>query len=315
MRMANDIYSQISGNKEKTVLLIGVFLVVIIGLGWVISAYYGNSIILYIAVTIALVQAWVGYYHSDTIALAVSRAQPVTGKEGRSAKILLDTVENLSIADGVPSPKVYLINDSAPNAFATGRDPKHASLAVTSGLLEKLDKPELEGVLAHELSHIKNYDIRVMSLVVVLAGIIALVGDLFLRSLWWGGRRSNNDEGGQIMLVVAIIFAILAPLAATLIQLAVSRKREYLADASSALLTRYPEGLANALQKIAADREPLEVANRGTAHLYIANPFDKLRAGPLKAHEGKSSVGWLSNLFSTHPPIEERIKRLKAMES
>lgn len=304
--MRSDIYSQISVNKHKTVLLIGIFLVVLIGLGWVISAYYGNPLILSVAVAIALVQTWIGYYCSDAVALAVAHAQPVTGKEGRWAKRLLNTVENLSIADGLKAPKVYLIQDSAPNAFATGRDPQHASLAVTSGLLEKLDQPELEGVLAHELSHVRNYDIRVMSLVIVLAGIITLVGDIFLRSLWWGDRRDDNNEGGQIILVIALIFAILAPIAATLIQLAVSRKREFLADASGALLTRYPEGLASALQKISADREPLEVANRGTAHLYIVNP--------LKAHEGKSSVGWLGNLFSTHPPIIERIKRLRAME-
>lgn len=298
--MHKDIYSQIGANKSKSVFLIGVFLILIIAFGWVISGYYGNPVILYIAVLISFVQAWVGYFYSDKIALATAHATPVTGKENRETKQLLNMIQNLTITAGVPMPKVYLINDSAPNAFATGRDPQHASIAVTTGLIEKLEDEELQGVLAHELSHIRNYDIRVMSLVVVLVGIIAVVSDFFLRSMFWGGRRSNDNDnnGNGIMIVVALVLAILAPIAATLIQLAVSRKREYLADASGALLTRYPEGLASALQKISADKEPLEVANRGTAHLYISNPLKNI-----------NPKSW----FSTHPPIEERIKRLREM--
>jgi len=299
MSMKSDIYSQITANKSKSVLLIGVFLVLIIAFGWAISGYYGNPIFLYIATIFSFIQAWAGYYYSDKIALATAKAIPVTGKENRETKNLVNTIQNLTITAGVPMPKVYVIDDSAPNAFATGRDPQHASIAVTTGLIEKLEDEELQGVLAHELSHIKNYDIRVMSLVVVLVGIIAVVSDFFLRSMFWGNRRSNdNDNGGGIMIVIAPVLAILAPIAATLIQLAVSRKREFLADASGALLTRYPEGLASALEKIAKDKEPLEVANRGTAHLYILSPFKKEN---------------ISSWFSTHPPITERINRLKAM--
>ena len=299
MSMKSDIYSQITANKSKSVLLIGVFLVLIIAFGWAISGYYGNPIFLYIATIFSFIQAWAGYYYSDKIALATAKAIPVTGKENRETKNLVNTIQNLTITAGVPMPKVYVIDDSAPNAFATGRDPQHASIAVTTGLIEKLEDEELQGVLAHELSHIKNYDIRVMSLVVVLVGIIAVVSDFFLRSMFWGNRRSNdNDNGGGIMIVIALVLAILAPIAATLIQLAVSRKREFLADASGALLTRYPEGLASALEKIAKDKEPLEVANRGTAHLYISSPFKKEN---------------ISSWFSTHPPITERINRLKAM--
>jgi len=299
MSMKSDIYSQITANKSKSVLLIGVFLVLIIAFGWAISGYYGNPIFLYIATIFSFIQAWAGYYYSDKIALATAKAIPVTGKENRETKNLVNTIQNLTITAGVPMPKVYVIDDSARNAFATGRDPQHASIAVTTGLIEKLEDEELQGVLAHELSHIKNYDIRVMSLVVVLVGIIAVVSDFFLRSMFWGNRRSNdNDNGGGIMIVIAPVLAILAPIAATLIQLAVSRKREFLADASGALLTRYPEGLASALEKIAKDKEPLEVANRGTAHLYISSPFKKEN---------------ISSWFSTHPPITERINRLKAM--
>ena len=297
--MKQDIYSQISANKTKSVFLIGVFLILIIAVGWAISGYYGDPIFLYIAVAISFTQAWVGYYYGDKIALTTAHATPVTGKENRLTKQLVNTIQNLTITAGMPMPKVYLIDDSAPNAFATGRDPGHASIAVTTGLVEKLEDEELQGVLAHELSHIRNYDIRVMSLVVVLVGIIAVVSDFFLRSLFWGRRSNDNDNNGNgIMIVVALALAILAPIASTLIQLAVSRRREYLADASGALLTRYPEGLASALQKISADKEPLEVANRGTAHLYISSPLKYINP---------------SSWFSTHPPIAERIKRLREM--
>lgn len=281
--------------------MIGIFLIFVIGVGWVLSYTFDNYIILVIAVVIAVFQALIAYYQADKIALAISGAKEAPRKEPYLE--LHRLVENLSISAGLPKPRIYVISDSAPNAFATGRDPKHAALAVTAGLLDKLNKTELEGVISHELSHIGNYDIRLMTMVVILVGIVALVSDFFLRYLWWGGGRSRRSEGGGqfqlILLVVGIILAILAPLAAVLIQLAISRKREYLADATGALLTRYPEGLASALKKISRDREPLEVANRATAHLYIADPNKKKITG----------------LFMTHPPVEERIKRLRAMIS
>jgi len=279
----------------------GLFLVFVIGLGWVFSYVFDNYFILVIAVIIAVVQALASYYQSDKIALAISGAKEVPRKEP-----FLDlhrVVENLSITAGLPKPRIYVIDDSAPNAFATGRDPKHASIAVTSGLLDKLDKTELEGVIAHELSHVGNYDIRLMTIVVVLVGIIALASDFFLRYLWWGGGRSRRSEGGGqiqlILFIVGIVLAILAPIAAVLIQLSISRKREFLADASGALLTRYPEGLASALEKISQYQEPMKSANRATAHLYISDPFKKK----------------VSALFMTHPLVGERIKRLRAMIS
>jgi heat shock protein HtpX len=214
-------------------------------------------------------------------------------------------VENLCITAGLPTPKIYILDEAAPNAFATGRDAKHAVVAVTRGLLEKLEKTELEGVLAHELSHIGNRDLLLQTLVVILAGIVALLSDMFLRMTFWSGRRRDDREEGQlgaILMVFALIAAILAPLAATLIRLAISRKREFLADASGAMLTRYPEGLARALEKISADRTPLQVANNATSHLYIANPF-----------KGKDNANWLAKLFMTHPPIEDRIRALRQM--
>ena len=296
------MYKQIDSNKRRTVFLIGFFLIFVILLGWLLSWYFNNQFILVIAVILAASQALISYYYSDAITLAVSRAKEVPRKEPFLA--LHRLVENLTITAGLPKPRIYLIGDSAPNAFATGRDPKHAVIAVTSGLLEKLNKTELEGVIAHELSHVGNYDIRLMTIIVVLVGVVALMSDFFLRWTWFGGgrRRDSSDGGGQIQLIlfiVAIVLAILAPLAATLIQLAISRKREFLADASGALLTRYPEGLANALEKISQDNEPLEAANRATAHLYIADPF-----------KNKGSAR-----FMTHPPIQERIKRLRSMIS
>ena len=290
--------------------MLGLFLVFVIGLGYLLSYVFDNQLILIIAVIIAVTQALVSYYYSDSITLAVSGAKEVPRKEPFLE--IHRVVENLSITGGLPKPKIYLIEDTAPNAFATGRDPKHASIAVTSGLLEKLDKNELEGVVAHELSHVGNYDIRLMTIIVILVGVVALLSDFFLRWTWFGGRRRSNGDSGQlglILFIIAIIMAILAPLAATLIQLAISRKREFLADASGSLLTRYPDGLASALEKISKDREPLEVANKATAHLYIANPFKDTK------DEGHGSRGWLAGLFDTHPPVEERIKRLKTMIS
>ena len=297
------MYNQIDSNKRNTVLLIGIFLVVIIFLGWFFSYQFNNQLILVIAVIIAVSQAFISYYYSDKITLAISGAHEVKHNENPQ---LYHIVENLCITAGLPVPKIYIIDDSAPNAFATGRDPKHAVICVTRGLLDKLNKTELEGVISHELSHIGNFDIRLMTITVVLVGIVSLLSDWFLRWSWWGDsrRRDDNSQLGGILALVAIILVILSPIIAQLIKLAISRKREFLADASGALLTRYPDGLANALEKIARDHEPLEAANKATAHLYIENPFK----------EGeKRSVSWFANLFNTHPPVEERIKKLRAI--
>lgn len=288
------MYNQIDSNKRRTVLLIGLFLIFVIGVGWVFAQVYNSPIILVVAVIFSLVQALISYYYSDKIALFTAGAREAKESDFHQ---LHNLVENLAITAGLPKPKIYVIGDPSPNAFATGRDPNHAVIAVTTGLLEKLDKKELEGVIAHELSHVGNYDIRLMTVVVVLVGSIALLSHWFMRSLWFRGR--DDRENGNILMIVGIVFAILAPVAATLIQLAISRKREYLADASGALLTRYPEGLADALEIIANDKQPLQDANQATAHLYISNPF-----------KGKN----ISNLFSTHPPIEDRIKKLRAMD-
>jgi len=297
------MYKQIDANKNRTVLLMGVFLVFVIGLGWLFSYLYNNQIILVVAVLIAFVQALVSYYYSDQISLAVSGAKEAKRKDELT---LFRVVENLSITAGIPVPKIYIIEDPSPNAFATGRDPRHASIAVTRGLLDKLNKNELEGVIAHELSHDKNYDIRLMSIVVVLVGTITLLADWALRGMRFGGRDQDKESSNlkAILLVIGLFLALLSPLIAKLIQLAVSRRREFFADASAVKLTRFPEGLARALEKISADKEPLEAANKATAHLYIANP--------LKNRHDK--IGWFANLFNTHPPVEERIKALREME-
>lgn len=241
-----------------------------------------------------------GYFWSDKLVLLISGAHEIKEKDN---PLLFRTVENLCIGAGLPMPKIYLIDDSAPNAFATGRDPNHAVVCVTRGLLNKLDKLELEGVIAHELCHIKDYDTRLMGIVAILVGMVAFLADWFMRSLWWG--RNDREEKGSlqsVFIVLGIIFAILSPIIATLIQLAISRRREFLADASGALLTRYPEGLASALEKISQDKEVLEAATNATAHLYIINPF-----------KGKSFSSWFSSLFDTHPAAEERIKLLRSM--
>jgi heat shock protein HtpX len=293
-------YTEVSKNKFYSVLLIFVFLIVIIGLGYVFTLAYDAPGLLVVAVLFSTVSAFVSYFFSDKITLAISGAKEIDLK---TQPELYRIVENLTIAAGLPMPRVYIIEDSAMNAFATGRNPKHAVVCATTGLLARLDKTELEGVLAHELSHIGNYDIRFMTLVVVLVGTITLLADWMIRGSLFGGRRRSN-EGGNIFLIVGIVLAILSPIIATLIKLAVSRRREFLADASGALLTRYPEGLASALEKIAGDKEPLEAANKATAHLYIANP--------LKDSEGHERGG-IAALFNTHPPIQERIRRLREM--
>lgn len=292
------LYTQVDKNTRSTYVLITVFLVFIIAVGWVFSQAMDSSAILWFAVIFSILMSVGSYWFSDKIVLAMSNAKLV---EFESNKELYRLVENLCIAAGLPLPKIYIIDDTAPNAFATGRDPEHAVVAVTSGLLQKLERSELEGVIAHELSHIGNRDILLSTVVVVLVGIVALLADFFRRSMWFGGGRRNNDRGGGgLIVIVAIILSVLAPFFAMLIQLAISRKREFLADADGALLTRYPDGLASALKKISADQEPLEVANRATAHLYIANPF-----------KGQN----VSKMFMTHPPVEERIAALRGMDT
>jgi len=239
------------------------------------------------------------YYWSDKVVMAISGAKQIQKQDNPP---LFNTVENLCIGAGQPMPKIYILNELAPNAFATGRDPKHAAIAVTTGLLQKLDKLELEGVIAHELSHVKNYDTRLMTVVVILVGLVALMADFFMRATFFGRGDSENRRGAAVFMILALVAAILAPIAAKLIQLAISRRREFLADASGALLTRYPDGLASALEKIAADPTPLKTANNATAHLYIENPF-----------KSKQATNWLTKLFLTHPPVEERVTALRKM--
>lgn len=290
------LYTQSDKNTRNTYILMSVFLVFVIAMGLVFSEVMGSSLILWFAVIFSILMSVGSYWYSDKIVLRMSKARLV---EFNDNKELYRLVENLCIAAGLPLPKIYLIDDTAPNAFATGRDPEHAVVAVTSGLLQKLNRSELEGVIAHELSHIGNRDILLATVVVVLVGIVALLADFFRNWVWFGG--GGRDRGGNGYLkIAAIILSILAPVFAMLIQLAISRKREFLADADGALLTRYPEGLASALKKISADSEKLEVANRATAHLYFANPF-----------KGKK----VSKLLMTHPPVEERIASLMGMPS
>ena len=295
------IYEAASANRWRTVLLIAVFTALVAVLAYFVGEYFapgGGIAALPFAFAISGASALVSYFAGDKLILGQSQARELGHDEEPK---LRDVVESLALGLGIPTPKIYVIEDSAPNAFATGRDPQHASIAVTRGLLDKLDRTELEGVVAHELSHVGNRDIRVMVLVVVLVGTVALLADWMWRSMFWGrGRDRDRGGGGAIIAVIAIALAVLTPIIATLIQLAVSRQREYLADASGALLTRYPPGLASALRKIAADKEPLEVANKATAALYIANPL-------------KDAPAFFDHLFDTHPPIEERIKRLEAM--
>lgn len=297
------IYNQIDANKTKSFLL----LVIFVGLITLLAFLFGRTIeggegLVPVAVVFSVLSALGTYYWSDKIVLAISGAKEVKEEENPTLHHL---VENICIGAGLPKPKIYLIEDTAMNAFATGRDPEHAVICFTRGIVDRLERLELEGVVAHELSHIKNFDIRYMALVSVLVGVVTLVSDWFLRSLWWGGRRNrerNQGQGGAILLLVAVVLALLSPLFATLIQLAVSRKRELLADASGVLITRYPEGLARALEKLGHDKEPLEAANKATAHLYIVNPL-----------KGQELVGWFAGLFNTHPPLTERIKALRLM--
>lgn len=294
------IYTHADDNIRKTWLLLGSFLVFIIGLGWLFSYVLNNQAILVFATVFSLVTSLASYWWSDKIVLSLTRAKEI---DHQQAPELYHLLENLCLASGLPQPKFYLLDEEQPNAFATGRDPAHAAVVVTRGLLTKLEKPEIEGVLAHELSHIGNRDSLVMTVVVILAGLVANLSNFFLRAGFWGwGRDREEREGGNLLALVGILAALLAPLAATLIQLAISRQREFLADASGALLTRYPEGLARALAKIAIDPTKLKVADPATAHLYFASPW-----------RGREAAGWFLKLFSTHPPVEERIKALREM--
>ncbi len=295
------LYTQAESNNRKTWLLITTFLIFIIALGWLFSFLLDNYIFLIVAVIIAIFQSFLSYWHSDKIILAMTHAKPI---EKRDNPELYRIVENLSIAAGLPLPKIYIIEERQPNAFATGRNQNHSVVAVTRGLLEKLDRAELEGVIAHELSHIGNKDMLLGTAIIILVGVVALLSNLFLRINFWGGirRRDSRDSGGQIIMILGIAAAILAPIVAALIRLTISRKREFLADATGALLTRYPEGLARALEKISADSTPLKTANTSTAHLFISSPF-----------KGNQSQNWLTKMFMTHPPVEERIKALREM--
>ena len=279
------------------------FIAFVILIGYVMgnALGYGNSW-MYLAVIISVISSFVSYYWGDKLVLAMSGARPADRKRDFD---FFTVAENLAIAAGIPKPKLYVIDDTAMNAFATGRDPAHAVVCATTGLLERMDRREVEGVIAHELSHVKNFDTRLMAVVAVLVGTIAFLADMFMRSMWWGGGRRSRDRDnnlGGILMIIGIVLAILSPIIATLIQLAISRKREYLADASGANLTRYPEGLARALEKLAGDREVLEAATNATAHLFITNPF-----------KGKEFGAWFSGLFDTHPAIAERIKILRAI--
>ena len=307
------LYTHAESNIRKTWLLMVCFLIFIIALGWLFSYLLDDSVFLLIAVILAVSQSFFSYWYSDKIVLAMTRAKPV---EKRDNPELYRIVENLCITAGLPLPKIYIIQEPQPNAFATGRDKNHAVVAVTQGLLEKLERAELEGVISHELSHIGNKDMLLQTAVVILVGVVAMLSNFFLRVSFlapyraggsgagWGGgrRRSSRDSSGAILAVLGILAAVLAPLAATLIQLAISRKREFLADAAGALLTRYPEGLARALEKISVDPNQLKTASNSTAHLFIASPF-----------RGEQAASWFTKLFMTHPPVQERIKALRQM--
>jgi heat shock protein HtpX len=304
MSLGTTIYNRIDQNIRNTFLLMATFAVLLTTLIWVFAQAWGYDSfgalgLAGITLLITGVINLFSWYYSDKIALAVAQAREI---DRENYPKLYTLIEGLCIGAGLPVPKIYLIDDTAPNAFATGRDPQHSAIAVTKGLIQKLDRRELEGVLAHELMHIQNRDTLYMTIVVILVGFIALLTDIFSRSIWYGDnrRKYSSSNGGGVFVLIGLLFALFTPLIAQLLKFAVSREREYLADASAALLTRYPEGLARALEKISADPEPLEVANKATAHMYIVNPLNEWQ-------------GVINNLFSTHPPIHERVARLRQM--
>lgn len=307
-----NIYESIQKNKTKSTIIVVLFFIFVSLTVYVLTSAFGYYMgyepggfgYFGMAMILSGLMSFGSYYYSDKIVLTISGARPADREEDFE---FYTVAENLSIATGLPKPTLYVIQDSAMNAFATGRDPDHAVICATTGLLEKLNRTELEGVIGHELTHVKNYDIRLMSLVSVMVGVVALLGDWFLRATWFGRRGGDDDNKGSfaaVMVVLGIVFAILSPIIAQLIQLAISRRREFFADSGAISITRQPEGLISALKKISEDHEPLEAANKATAHLYIANPFkDKAR----------SAVGWFAGLFNTHPPVEERIVALQKM--
>jgi len=297
------LYTHAESNTRKTWALLTGFFVFIILLGWLFAYLFGNDAFIFFAVIISFVSSFGSYWWSDKLVLAMTHAIPVDHNKNQE---LYHIVENLCITAGLPLPKMYIIPEMQMNAFATGRDAKHAVVAVTQGLLNRLDKKELEGVIAHELSHIGNKDMLLQTVIVILVGVVSIVSNMFFRMSAFGGRNRDDDNKGNlgvILLIVGVLAAILAPIAASLIQLAISRKREFLADASGALLTRYPEGLASALEKISQDQVPMQTASTSTSHLFISNPF-----------KGKQMQNWFTKLFMTHPPIEERIKALRQMK-
>lgn len=301
------LYAQRSKNIYKTWLLMTIFFGIVVGIGWVFAQVYNSSGILYVAVIFSVFMNVLSYWFSDKIVLKMHKAKSVDLKSNPE---LYRILENLTIAAGLPMPKFYSIEDPAPNAFATGRNPKNAIIAVTTGLMEKLDRSELEGVLSHELSHIGNRDMLVSTVAVVLVGFIAILSDMFMRSMMFGGMRSrddNNSRAGGIIFIVGIALSILAPIIASLIHLAISRRREFLADTSGALLTRYPEGLANALEKISTYSRPMKTASNATAHLFLENPFGT-------DSQKNKKIPWLVKIFSTHPPVEERIEALNQLK-
>ena len=291
------LYTQAEKNVRKTWFLLTSFLIFIIFVGWLFSQIFDNQLILYFAVFLAFLQSFISYWYSDKIVLAMTKAKPINKKDNPE---IYQIVENLCIGAGLPLPQIYIIDEDQPNAFATGRDKNHAVIAVTRGLLERLERSELEGVIAHELAHIGNKDMLLQTVTVTLVGFVAILSDWFLRMSYWGMKRRDDERNNSnsIFTILAFLVAILAPIAAQLIHLAISRKREFLADATGALITRYPEGLARALEKIAAFPRSMKVASNATAHLFIVNPFRGSK---------------IANLFSTHPPIEERIKALREM--
>jgi heat shock protein HtpX len=300
------MFEQIARNKRQSILLTIAVVLIIVILGYLIGEVMGGPGFgtqgIIVAAVVGVVFGLISYYSGSSMVLAISRAKPI---EKKDHPLLFNVVEEMTIAAGVPMPRVFIIEDTATNAFASGRDPQHAAVTVTRGLLDKLNRDQLQGVIAHELSHIRNYDVLFATIIAIQVGLIALICDFFLRYTFWGGRgrrSSGNKKGGSgaIFLILAIVLAILAPLFSKLLQLAISRQREYLADVSAAVLTRYPEGLASALEVISGDQEILEAANRATQHLYIANPLKG------KQRKGKS-------VFSTHPPIEDRIRKLRDM--
>lgn len=299
-----NIYEQVDSNRRKSWLIMALFIAFVVSVAWVLAEVlgYGLNVVGWTLMLSGLI-SFLSYYWSDKIILTLSRARPASRKRNFH---FYTVTENLCLAAQLPLPKLYVIDDTAMNAFATGRDPQHAVVVATTGILDQLNRTELEGVVAHELSHIRNYDTRLMSLVTILVGIITLLADWFLRMSYWGGGKRDRDNNNQltaIFILAGFILALLSPLVANLIKLAISRRREFLADASGVALTKFPDGLARALEKLAADTEPLEAANKATAHLYITNPLKNLHSG----------VGWFASLFNTHPPIQDRIKALRQM--